>query len=209
MGQRPQVHSTCQRKHSGFPPSHAFDCFQSVIWEEKTVIDVVRSGITLTAMTDHAAVRISIETDTADELRHAVNSGLYAYNDRFAGPMGNSMLMIGARDGDRKIIGGLVANVQSGWKWIHIQRLWVDEAYRGAGIGRWLMEAAEKEAQKLGILYAAVDTMEFQARGFYEKQGYTVYGVMEDYPYGHRKFHLRKTLNVEVYTAKETTGRLP
>jgi hypothetical protein len=47
----------------------------------------------------------------------------------------------------------------------------------------------------LGILYSAVDTMEFQARGFYEKQGYTVYGIMEDYPYGYRKFLLRKTLS--------------
>lgn len=147
-------------------------------------------------MTDHPAVRISIETDTANELAHAVNAGLYAFNDRFAGPMGNSMLMIGARDGNGNIVGGLVANLQSGWKWIHIQRLWIDDAYRSAGIGRRLLEMAEEEAQKLGILYSAVDTMEFQARGFYEKYGYRVYGVMEDYPYGHRKFHLRKTLPV-------------
>ncbi len=144
-------------------------------------------------MTERSDVLISIEPDTADELRHTVNSGLYAYNDRFAGPMGNSMLMIGARDVDGKIIGGLVANLQSGWKWVHIQRLWIDEAHRGAGIGRRLLEEAEKEAQKLGIVYAAVDTMEFQARGFYEKQGYSVYGVMEDYPVGHRKFLMRKT----------------
>ena len=137
-------------------------------------------------------VNISIETDTGDELQRAVNSGLYAFNDQFAGPMGNATLAIGARNSDRKIVGGLVANLQPGWKWIHIQRLWVDEPHRRAGIGRRLLEAAEKEAQKLGILYAAVDTMEFQAREFYEKQGYSVYGVMEDYPHGHRKFLLRK-----------------
>lgn len=147
-------------------------------------------------MPEQPAVDIAIETDTATELAHAVNAGLYAYNDQFAGPMGNSMLMIGARDGGGRIVGGLVANLQSGWKWIHIQRLWIDDAHRHAGIGRRLLEAAEQEAQKLGILYSAVDTMEFQAPEFYEKQGYSVYGVMEDYPYGHRKFHLRKTLPV-------------
>jgi GNAT superfamily N-acetyltransferase len=145
-------------------------------------------------MVERSVVSISIETDTADDLRHAVNSGLYAYNDQFAGPMGNSMLLIGARDADHKIIGGLVANLQTGWKWIHIQRLWVNEAHRCTGIGRRLLEAAEREAQNLGIVYSAVDTMAFQARGFYEKQGYSVYGVMEDYPYGHRKLLLRKTL---------------
>jgi GNAT superfamily N-acetyltransferase len=145
-------------------------------------------------MMEQPLVNISIETGTADELRRAVNSALYAFNDQFAGPMGNAMLAIGARDSDRKIVGGLVANLQPGWKWIHIQRLWVDESHRRTGIGRRLVEAAEKEAQKLGILYAAVDTMEFQAREFYEKQGYSVYGVMEDYPHGHRKFLLRKNL---------------
>jgi len=145
-------------------------------------------------MTEHSAVHISIETDTADELRHAVNSGLYAYNDQFAGPMDNSMLSIGARDADNRIIGGLVANLQPGWKWMTVQRLWIEESYRRAGIGRRLVEAAEKEAQRLGCLHVAVDTMEFQAREFYEKQGYRVYAVQEDYPAGHRKFLLRKTL---------------
>lgn len=144
-------------------------------------------------MTERSAVRISIETDTADEVRKTVESGLYAFNDQFAGPMLNSMLMIGARDGGGKIIGGLVANLQPGWKWMTVQRLWIEESHRRAGIGRQLLEAAEEEAQTQGCLHVAVDTTEFQARGFYEKQGYRVYAVQEDYPYGHRKFMLRKT----------------
>jgi len=144
-------------------------------------------------MGERSAVRISIETDSADEVRKTVNSGLYAYNDRFAGPMGNNVLTIAARDVDKKIIGGLVAGLQPGWKWMHVHRLWVDESHRRAGIGRLLLEAAEKEAQKQGCLHAAVDTFEFQARGFYEKHGYRVYAVQEDYPVGHRKFLLRKT----------------
>jgi GNAT superfamily N-acetyltransferase len=141
----------------------------------------------------HRAVFVSIEPDPAGQLREAVNAGLYAYNDQFAGPMHNSMLTIGARDVDNRIIGGLVANLQPGWKWMTVQRLWIEESYRRTGIGRRLLEAAEKEAQKKGCLHVAVDTMEFQARGFYEKQGYRVYAVQEDYPAGHRKFLLRKT----------------
>jgi GNAT superfamily N-acetyltransferase len=144
-------------------------------------------------MTERPAVLISIEMNTADELRHAVNSGLYAYNDQFAGPMGNSVLTIGARDVDRKIIGGLIAHLQTGWKWMHVERLWVDESHRRAGIGRRLLEAAEKEAQQRGCLHVGTGTFEFQAQGFYEKQGYSVYAVQEDYPVGHRKVLLRKT----------------
>ena len=144
-------------------------------------------------MTERPAVLISIEPDTADELRKAVNSGLYGYNDRFAGPMENSTLTIGARDAEKRIIGGLIANLQPGWKWMHLHRLWVEESHRRAGIGRLLVETAEKEGRKRGCLHVAVDTFEFQARGFYEKQGYRVYAVLEDYPVGHRKFMLRKT----------------
>ena len=108
--------------------------------------------------------------------------------------MENSMLTIGARDADKRIIGGLIVNLQPGWKWMHLQRLWVEESHRRAGIGRLLVETAEEEGRKRGCLHVAVDTFEFQAPGFYEKQGYHVYAVLEDYPVGHRKFMLRKTL---------------
>ena len=145
-------------------------------------------------MTERRAVLVSIETDAADEARKTVESGLYAYNNQFAGPMENRLLTIGARDEQNTIVGGLIANLQPGWKWMTVHRLWIDEAFRGAGIGRRLLQAAEEEARKSGCLYVAVDTMEFQARGFYEKQGYSVYGVQEDYPAGHRKFLLRKTV---------------
>ncbi len=144
-------------------------------------------------MTERPAVRISIEADTANELRNAVLAGLYGYNEQFAGPMGNSTLTIGARDAEKKIIGGLIAHLQPGWKWMHVDRLWVGESHRRTGIGRLLLETAEKEGRERGCLHAAVDTFDFQARGFYERLGYHVYAVMEDYPVGHRKFLLRKT----------------
>jgi GNAT superfamily N-acetyltransferase len=146
-------------------------------------------------MNERPAALISIEPDTTDELRHAVLAGLYGYNDLFAGPMENSMLTIGARDGEKNIIGGLIVNLQPGWKWMHLQRLWVEESHRRGGIGRLLVETAENEGRKQGCLHVSVDTFEFQARGFYEKLGYRVYAVMEDYPVGHRKFMLRKTLS--------------
>ena len=146
-------------------------------------------------MNERSAVLISIETEAAEEVRKEVTSGLYAYNLQFAGPMDYSALTIAARDATGKLIGGLVADLQPGWKWMHVHRLWVDESHRRAGIGRLLLETAEREAQKRGCLHVGVDTFEFQARGFYEKQGYSVYAVQDDYPVGHRKFMLRKTFS--------------
>jgi ribosomal protein S18 acetylase RimI-like enzyme len=145
-------------------------------------------------MPEYADVRISIEPGTVEDVRKTVLTGLFDYNDRFAGPMGNASLTIGARDGNQNIIGGLLVGLQPGWRWMRLDWLWIEESHRGAGIGRRLIELAEREGQKLGCLHVAVDTLEFQARGFYEKLGYSVYAVQEDYPVGHRKFLMRKTL---------------
>ena len=39
-----------------------------------------------------------------------------------------------------------------------------------------------------------LDTHSFQARPFYEARGYKVFGVLDDYPEGHKKFFLSKKL---------------
>jgi hypothetical protein len=39
-----------------------------------------------------------------------------------------------------------------------------------------------------------VDTYSFEAKPFYEKLGYEVYGVLEDYPEEHCKYFLKKRL---------------
>ena len=68
------------------------------------------------------------------------------------------------------------------------------EEARGQGTGRRILIAAEEEAVRRGCRYAWLDTFSFQARGFYEKLGYSVFGTLEDYPAGHSRYFLRKTL---------------
>ena len=45
-----------------------------------------------------------------------------------------------------------------------------------------------------GCAHAYLDTFDFQARPFYERLGYTVFGLQDDYPPGHRRFFQRKVL---------------
>jgi hypothetical protein len=42
--------------------------------------------------------------------------------------------------------------------------------------------------------HAMVDTFDFQAPGFYQKLGYVEWGVLEDFPGGHRRIYFRKDL---------------
>ena len=79
-----------------------------------------------------------------------------------------------------------------GWLYVHI--LWVAAAWRGRGLGRRLLQVAEAEGLRRGCRHASLDTYEFQARAFYEREGYVVFGVLEDFPPGWRRYSMRKDL---------------
>ena len=55
-----------------------------------------------------------------------------------------------------------------------------------------LIEKIEKCAKENNALGVRMETWNFQARGFYEKQGYIVYATFEDCPPGTTDYFLRK-----------------
>jgi hypothetical protein len=46
-----------------------------------------------------------------------------------------------------------------------------------------------------GCIGAHLDTFTFQARPFYERHGYAVFGQLDNYPGGHSRFFLSKRLD--------------
>jgi ribosomal protein S18 acetylase RimI-like enzyme len=89
-----------------------------------------------------------------------------------------------------EIEGALTASTY--WGWLDIDNFWLGEAVRGRGWGRTMLAMAEAEARTRGCLRAQLSTFGFQARGFYEKQGYYVVGTLEDYPPGGAIYWMRK-----------------
>lgn len=75
---------------------------------------------------------------------------------------------------------------------LHVDLLFLPESLRRDGIGRRLMNDAEGEAIRRGCRGAWLDTYSFQARGFYERLGYTTFGTIDDYPPGHSRIFLKK-----------------
>jgi ribosomal protein S18 acetylase RimI-like enzyme len=73
--------------------------------------------------------------------------------------------------------------------------LWLDEDYRGRGLGSDLLRQAERQAVARGCRRACLSSFSFQAPDFYLRQGYEIFGQLEDYPDGETLFFLRKVLS--------------
>ena len=136
-----------------------------------------------------------IETDRitpADEA--AMIALLGAFNRTKVGPEGVRPLGLLLRaSADAPIEGGVV-----GWSWygwLHIAFVYLPELLRGAGLGRRLLQRTEAIARERGCHGIWLDTFSFQARGFYEKLGFSVFGELEDYPPGHGRIFLKKRLD--------------
>jgi GNAT superfamily N-acetyltransferase len=93
--------------------------------------------------------------------------------------------------------GDLIAGL-SGYTWgycCEIDHLWVHPQYRHQGYGRRLLQTAEQEARQRDCELVVLFTYSFQAPDFYLNLGYTISGVDEDCPRGHRRYHLHKRLH--------------
>ena len=97
-----------------------------------------------------------------------------------------------ATDDQGQVIGGLRGTCY--WNTLHIELLWLADEARGTGIGRQIMEAAESFAIQSGCEKALVETTSWQAKPFYEKNGYTLMATLEGRPKGHASHYLSKTL---------------
>ena len=132
-------------------------------------------------------------TDVPEEAtRRAVLDPLVAYNRVKTGRDDHRPLILTIEDSDGKVIGGLWG--RTAYDWLFVELLFVPESVRGRGVGKDLLSRAEREAVTRGCHSAWLDTFEFQARGFYERLGYTCFGELADYPAGSTRYFLKKAL---------------
>ena len=89
-----------------------------------------------------------------------------------------------------KLIGGAIGFVE--YNWYFLDLLYIDEGYRNRNIGTNLIKEIEKFALKEHLTGVRMETWNFQAKGFYEKNGYSVFGEIKDCPPGTIDYHLKK-----------------
>jgi GNAT superfamily N-acetyltransferase len=142
---------------------------------------------------DGLSFQICKVSDDSESLRNdqrAVVEGLLRYNESKTGfaPKGISVFM---QNRENRIVGGILGFTLGDW--LHIDILWVEESFRNKGNGTELLKMAENEAIKRGCKRADLDTFSFP-RPFYEKNGYTVFGTLDNVPEGYRKYFMKKDL---------------
>jgi GNAT superfamily N-acetyltransferase len=96
------------------------------------------------------------------------------------------------RDKNKNIVAGV-----GGWTWANaceITQLWVDKTVRKKGLGKMLLEAAEREAKDKGCLTVIIKSYSFQAPHFYEKHGYRTEYKLDDFPIGYSYYILTKKI---------------
>lgn len=122
--------------------------------------------------------------------RKAVHRPLRAYNTARAGDPRILPVALLLADEAGNYVGGLWG--ECAYDWLFVEFLAVPEDYRGGNYGKNLMERAEEIARAHDCVGVWLNTAEFQARGFYEKLGFDVFGTLDDYPVGQKTFFLRK-----------------
>lgn len=136
------------------------------------------------------AFRLTEPDEPTQADRDAVLAPLRAYNRAQAGDAKTRPVVILVSADNGATEGGLWGRI--GYDWLFVELLVVPEVARGTGLGRQLMDRAEAIARDAGCAGVWLDTYEFQARGFYEKLGYDVFGTLEDHPVGQRRYFLKK-----------------
>ena len=125
----------------------------------------------------------------------AIDRGLHAYNLAHLGEdviYDYYPLTVVARDDQGTVVGGVHGELS--WEWLYIKTMWVADDYRGQGVGTRLLSDIEEAALSRGFSRAHLETTDFQAREFYLKNGYEIFGRLPGKPAGHTWYFMKKDL---------------
>ena len=137
--------------------------------------------------------RIEAKHDLTPNEIGAIEDRLYNYNSDITGRHDGRGLGFAIRGDVGQMIG-----VAAGYTWSgtsELKQMWIEEAYRGRGYARALLNAFIVEACSRGVRRIWVASYDFQAPGFYEKAGFKRIAEFEGWPDGHINVILCKTLS--------------
>jgi ribosomal protein S18 acetylase RimI-like enzyme len=137
-------------------------------------------------------VLIQPRHDLSPDEIDAIEDNLYNHNRQAVGRSDGEGLGFVIQDETGRTIA-----VAAGYSWAgtsELKQMWVDEAHRGRGYARALLEAFVTEAASRGVRRIWLASYDFQAPAMYEKAGFKRMAEFEGWPEGHTNVILCKTL---------------
>jgi GNAT superfamily N-acetyltransferase len=125
----------------------------------------------------------------------AIEDRIYEHNSRATGRRDGRGLGFVIRNEAGRTIGAVAGTTWSGTS--ELKQMWVDEAHRGHGHARALLDAYIAEARSRGVGRIWVSSYDFQAPGLYEKAGFRRVVELAGWPEGHVNVMLCKALGQE------------
>ena len=118
-----------------------------------------------------SSITISTGSEEAPPNRWPLLQRLRAYYRKHLGEQSEwQVIGLTAKDAQGRAIGSIQGSVAMNF--LRLDFLWVDDASRRAGVGSTLLAEAEARARALGVKTVGLETFDWQAPGFYRKQGY-------------------------------------
>jgi ribosomal protein S18 acetylase RimI-like enzyme len=139
-----------------------------------------------------AHYRIQLEPNPTSEDCKELTAKLAVFNASKVAVNSIHRVGIFVRDHENMIRGGIIGYTK--WNWLSVDVVWLSEDLRGRRMGSEMLARIEQMAIQRGCVLAHLDTFDFQALGFYQKQGYEIFAILDDYPKGHQRFYLKKEL---------------
>lgn len=137
---------------------------------------------------------VQLDLNPSDSSLDQLSAGIADHSASFVDQPGFQPMALFARDSERALRGGIYGRIN--WSWLSISLLWVHPDDRGSGLGATLLNRLEEESMLAGCTKAHVDTFSFQAREFYLGNGYEKFAELPNYPEGHSRIYLRKSLSI-------------
>jgi len=141
-----------------------------------------------------------VKVDNSEELKNIIHSKLRKFNrskckwlhDAVTDDINTSSrrdcnFLIYDED---KLVGGAIGFVE--YRWYFLDLLYIDEEYRNRKLGSCLLHNIDRFAYESGLVGIRTETWDFQAKGFYEKNGYSVFGEIKNCPPGTVCYFLKK-----------------
>ena len=125
-----------------------------------------------------------------DSVKDFVINGLRSYNDGFS--IRNQHDFSITAEYNNEIVAAAVG--ESKYNWLIIQYFYVNERFRNIKVGSMLIKAVVDLAKNRKCTGIHLDTFEFQARDFYIKQGFVVFGEINDHPSGYKRYFMKMSI---------------